>query len=161
MNKISLLLWEAGKWKRWILMPLPPLPLQRSLFHFHKNVVISLVANPPTNAEAAGQADRFRFRFRIPVGKCNYLRMIIHEEMCFSHVLYVCIPGMLLIGHVLMQQVHPLLWWIWAHEDVPQWLDMEYSEKWMWLASIYQLWCATNHHQSKPNKLKIFNPYWA
>ena len=41
--------------KRWILAPLP---LPR--FRFHKIVVVSLVAIPPTNAEAAGLADRFR-----------------------------------------------------------------------------------------------------
>ena len=49
-------------WKRWILVPLPALPLPH--FRFHKNVVILLVAIPPTNVEVADSA--YRFRFRIP-----------------------------------------------------------------------------------------------
>ena len=44
-----------------------PLPLPR--FRFHKNVVFSLLAIPPTNAEAAGPADRFRFRIPDAVTK--------------------------------------------------------------------------------------------
>ena len=52
-----MLLVISRMWKRWILVPLP---LPR--FRFHKNVVFSLLAIPPTNAEAAGPADRFRFR---------------------------------------------------------------------------------------------------
>ena len=45
--------------KSGMLVPLPPLP--RFCFRFHQNVVILLVANPPTNAEAAVPRDRFRF----------------------------------------------------------------------------------------------------
>ena len=43
----------------------------RIRFRFHKNVVIILVAIPPTNAEAAGLADRSLLRFRIPGRKYN------------------------------------------------------------------------------------------
>ena len=45
-----------GMRKRWTCVPLPFPPIR-----FHKNVVILLVANPPTIAEAADSADRFRF----------------------------------------------------------------------------------------------------
>jgi len=41
---------------------LEPLPLPRFRFRSHENVVLSLVAIPPTNVEAADPADRFRFR---------------------------------------------------------------------------------------------------
>ena len=58
---------EAGLRKRRISVPLPPFLLPRFRIHFHQNVVISLVAIPPTYAEAAEPADRFRFR--IPGGK--------------------------------------------------------------------------------------------
>ena len=53
-------------WKRSILGPLPPLPLPRFRFRFHQNVVISLVAIPPTYLEATDKTNRFRFRFQNP-----------------------------------------------------------------------------------------------
>ena len=66
--------------KRWILVPLPPHPLPRLRFRFrfrfHKNVVILLVAIPPTNVEAADSADRFRFRFSNP----GYIRVAVISE---------------------------------------------------------------------------------
>ena len=48
-------------WKQWILVPLPPFPRFRICIHFcshfrfcfHQNVVILLVAIPPTNVEVA------------------------------------------------------------------------------------------------------------
>ena len=59
-----LLYMHAVFWKRSILRPLPPLPLPRFLFRFHQNEIILLVAIPPTYLEAAGTANRFRFRFQ-------------------------------------------------------------------------------------------------
>ena len=53
-------LYHPGKQKRWILVKLPPLPHPR--FRFHQNVVILLVAIPPTYLEAAASAIRFRFQ---------------------------------------------------------------------------------------------------
>ena len=49
-------------WKQSILGPLPPPPLPR--FRFRQSVVISLLAIPPTNLEAADTANSFRFRFQ-------------------------------------------------------------------------------------------------
>ena len=57
---------EAVFLKRSILGPLPPLPLLRFRFRFHQNVVILLVAIPPTYLEAADKNNRFRFRFQNP-----------------------------------------------------------------------------------------------
>ena len=53
---------KAGFWKRSNLGLLP-----RFRFRFHENVVIFLVAIPPTYLEAADSANRFRFRFQNPV----------------------------------------------------------------------------------------------
>ena len=60
---VRLSLLQPRIWKWWILVLLVPLPPP---LHFHQNVVILLVAIPPTNAEAADPAYRFRFHFRIP-----------------------------------------------------------------------------------------------
>ena len=53
-------------WKRLILGPLPPLPIPRFRFRFHQNVVILLVAIPPTYFEAADKNNHFRFSFQNP-----------------------------------------------------------------------------------------------
>ena len=47
-------------------------------FRFHQNVVIFLVAIPPTNVEAADPTDRFRFRFHIPA---NDMRVAKAKEL--------------------------------------------------------------------------------
>ena len=70
-----LLALKPGMRKQWNLVPLP---LPRLRFRFHKNIVISLVAIPPTIAEAADLADLIRFRFRIPVCKL----MGVNEILC-------------------------------------------------------------------------------
>ena len=57
-------IFQSGMRKRWILVALPPLPLPRFRFCFLQNVVILLVAIPPTYLEAADQTNRFRFRFQ-------------------------------------------------------------------------------------------------
>ena len=54
-------------WKWSILVPLPPLPLPRFRFRFYQNVVILLVAIPPTYLGAADKTNGFRFRFQNPV----------------------------------------------------------------------------------------------
>jgi len=48
----------AGFWKRSILVPLLPFPR----FRFRQNVVISLVAIPPTHLEAVDKNNRFRYQ---------------------------------------------------------------------------------------------------
>ena len=70
-----------GMRKRWILEPLPPFPLPLPLprFRFHKNVVISLAAIPPTNAEAADSADRFRFR--IPAYMVTHTHVVTYTNV--------------------------------------------------------------------------------
>ena len=55
--------WKPVFWKRSIL---GPFPLLRFRFRFHQNVVILLVAIPPTHLEAAEKNNRFRFRFQNP-----------------------------------------------------------------------------------------------
>ena len=55
---------EAVFWKRSVL---ESLPLPRFRFRFHQNVLILLVAIPPTYLEAADKTNRLRFRFQNPV----------------------------------------------------------------------------------------------
>ena len=49
------------------------LPLPRFCFRFHQNIVILLVAIPPTYLEAADKNNRFRFRFQNTGSWCKSL----------------------------------------------------------------------------------------
>ena len=57
-----------------------PLPLPYFRFRFHQNVVVTLVAIPPTNADAADPADRFHFRFRFRVLYLIICFLFSHSE---------------------------------------------------------------------------------
>ena len=69
-------------------MPLPPLPLP-----LPQKCYFFLVAIPPTKAEAAALADRFRFCFRIPARELDdvfrlrrFSRRLNHNAMIRSSV---------------------------------------------------------------------------
>ena len=59
-------------------------------FRFHQNVVIFLVAIPPTNVEAADLADRFFFRFRIPGPQTHQFFRVIFSDFVFSCQCHSC-----------------------------------------------------------------------
>ena len=61
----------SGMRKQCISVQHPPMPLSHFRFRFRQNVVVSLVAIPPINVEAADPAHRFCIR--IPDLKCFYL----------------------------------------------------------------------------------------
>ena len=90
--------------KRSILGPLPPLPLPRFRFRFHQNVVILLVAIPPTYLEAADKSNRFRFRFQNTADeKSKGLQNELKKVCC---ILNKSIIGSLFSGELSAAQTH-------------------------------------------------------
>ena len=69
----------------------------RLRFRFHQHVVISLVALPPTNEEAADLADRFRFR--ISVHDNDEMQDYIHRHIAVSKIVANRRAPLLILSH--------------------------------------------------------------
>ena len=135
--------WLAVFWKWSILGPLPPLPLPR--FRFHQNVVILLVAIPPTYLEAADKNNRFRFRFQNTDWKNTTL---VFEH--WSHPTFFLSPRLFVFKWLLFSKrrykKRKELQWLLIVDG--WWMNM--TNKWQRNTPV--LICMSNTKQKKPLK---------